>query len=123
MTNTEPEDPEGARALVAHSLCQYVPLIEASRVAPAMSLVIPMLMARSTAEGEDVYTETGARLLGLAAANQEVFKAIVGGMSVAQRGFLEEVIRYGRQERADKDNTDSEDAGQPTIALKMNFGG
>ncbi|KAI9904950.1 hypothetical protein N3K66_001479 [Trichothecium roseum] len=126
VTNTDPEDPEDARALVAHSLCQYVPLVPAARASAAMSLVVPMLMARSAAEGRDAHGETGAWLLGLAAADQEAFRAVVGGMSAAQRGFLEEVIRHGQRGGgggADEDGSGDEDAGQPTIALKMDFGG
>lgn len=87
-----------------------------------MSLVIPTLMARATAEGEDVYRETSSRLLELAAVDQDSFRSIVGSLSNAQRSFLEQVIRYGRQEASTAD-TDSGDGGQPTIALKMNFGG
>lgn len=87
-----------------------------------MSLVIPTLMARATAEGEEVYRETSSRLLELAAVDQDSFRSIVGSLSPAQRTLLEQVIRYGRQE-ASKDDADNGDGGQPTIALKMNFGG
>lgn len=92
-------------------------------MAAAMSMVIPALMARATGEGEGVYSETSTRLLELAAANQEVFKAIVGGLSGGQRAFLEEVIRSGRPAAGAADKTLSSEASQPTIQLKMNFGG
>ncbi|KAH8737675.1 armadillo-type protein [Ilyonectria robusta] len=123
VTDTNPEDPENARTLIAHGLCQYVGTVDKSRVVAAMSLVIPMLMARATAEGDEVYRETSARLLELAAVDQAAFRAVVGGMSDGQKTFLEEVIRSGRQTTEQTDKTDSGAAGQPSIALKMDFGG
>lgn len=123
MTEVGPEDPEMARSLVSHTLCLYVRSVKPDRVAAAMSMVIPALMARATGEGEGVYSETSARLLELAAVNQDVFKAIVGGLSGGQRAFLEEVIRSGRPAAGAADKTLSSEASQPTIQLKMNFGG
>lgn len=124
VTETDQEDPERARSLVSHTLCQYVGSIEKDRVSAAMSLVIPTLLSRATAEGEELFKETSSRLLELAAVDQEVFRAVVAGMSGAQRGFLEEIIRSGTQTSgASIDNTTSADSAQPSIALKMDFGG
>ncbi|EHK48895.1 uncharacterized protein TrAtP1_000550 [Trichoderma atroviride] len=123
VTDVGPEDPELARSLVSHTLCLYVRSVKPDRVAPAMAMVIPALMARATGEGEGVYSETSTRLLELAAVNQEVFKAIVGGLSGGQRAFLEEVIRSGRPAAGAADKTLSSETSQPTIQLKMNFGG
>ncbi|KAM0507264.1 hypothetical protein ACHAP8_000891 [Fusarium lateritium] len=123
VTDTDPEDPENARALVAHTLCQYAGIVDEGRRLAAITVVVPTLMARATAEGEEVYQETSARLLELAATDQEVFRAVVGGMSDGQKGFLEEVIRFGRQNTSQVSKAAAGDSGQPTIALKMNFGG
>lgn len=131
MTNTDPEDPERARALAAHALCQYV----ASLSSPAtvstandrptvvgMALVLPALLARALSEGEEVYRETSGRLLELASADQGAFRAVVGAMGEGQRGFMEEVIRSGRG--AEKGGVREEGVSrEPTIALKMDFGG
>lgn len=124
VTDCESEDPERARSHVSHTLCQYVASIEKDKVSAAMSLVIPILLARTTAEGDEAFKETSSRLLELAAVDQEVFKAVVSGMSGGQRAFLEEIIRSGQQTTGgvDKDTADS-GVGQPTIALKMDFGG
>lgn len=89
----------------------------------AMAVVIPTLMARATAEGEEVYQETSARLLELAAIDQETFRAVVGGMTDGQKGFLEEVIRFGRQTTGQVSKAATGESGQPSIALKMDFGG
>ncbi|KAJ3526308.1 hypothetical protein NM208_g11255 [Fusarium decemcellulare] len=123
VTDTDPEDPENGRALIAHTLCQYVGAVDRKRGLTAMTVVVPTLMARATAEGEEVYQETSGRLLELAAIDQEMFRAVVGGMSDGQKSFLEEVIRFGRQNTSQADKTDTEASGQPTIALKMDFGG
>lgn len=127
MTNTEPEDPEHARTLIAHTLSQYVAVVSNDHKAIAMSLVVPTLLSRATSEGGagatdmQIYRETSARLLELASADQASFRGVVAGMSEGQKAFMEEVIRSGRQsDNVEKDaNAESE---QPTIALKMDFG-
>ena len=43
-----------------------------------------------------VFRETSARLLELAAAHQDAFRAVVAGLSEGQKAFLEHVIRHGR---------------------------
>jgi HEAT repeat-containing protein 5 len=96
------------------------------RAPAAMALVLPTLLGRASAEGRETYIETSARLLELAAADQPAFRAVVASMSESQRAFLEEVIRWGRQaggeaERAARAGSTA--GGQPTIELKMNFGG
>ena len=124
VTNVEPEDPEQARAMVAHTLSLYVGTLPKDRVAAAMGLVIPTLMTRAAGEGEEVYSETSMRLLELAAADQVAFKGTVGALNSGQRTFLEEVIRSRRDaSRGDADASESAESGQPTITLKMNFGG
>ncbi|KAK5990286.1 Pof6 interactor 1-like protein [Cladobotryum mycophilum] len=123
VTDAEPEDPERARSLVSHTLCLYVASVKSDRVSAAMSTVIPTLMTRANGEGEEVYAETSARLLELAAVDQGVFRAIVGGLSGGQRAFLEEVIQSGRRAGSDANKAAVSDSSQPTIALKMNFGG
>ena len=124
VTDGEAEDPERARSLVSHTLCQYVITLDKERTAAAMSVVVPTLLARTTTEGEALYNETSSRLLELAAADQDTFRAVVNGMSSAQRSFLEDVIRSGKQSAgASGKDAATSDSGQPTIALKMNFGG
>ncbi|PSR94602.1 armadillo-type protein [Coniella lustricola] len=133
VTNTDPEDPEQARALVAHTLTQYVAIVPKDHQAIAMSLVMPTLLSRAASEGGSstsggvdaaglkIYRETSARLLELASADQASFRGVVAGMSESQKAFMEEVITRGREsENVNKDaDVDNE---QPTIALKMNFG-
>lgn len=89
---------------------------------------MPTLLSRAASEGSasggpdtSIYRETSARLLELASVDQTSFRGVVAGMSEGQKAFMEEVIRSGRQsENVEKEP--SADSGQPTIALKMNFG-
>ncbi|QPH01774.1 hypothetical protein C2857_005977 [Epichloe festucae Fl1] len=123
VTNVEPEDPERARFLVAHTLCLHVGTIPKSRVPAAMGLVIPTLMTRAAGEGEELYQETSTRLLELASTDQEAFRATVGALNSGQRTFLEEVIRSGQQAGNNGDDSSASNLGQPSITLKMEFGG
>lgn len=124
VTNTEPEDPEQARALIAHTLAQYVANVSADHKAIAMSLIVPTLLSRAASEGgtdTNIHRETSARLLELASADQASFRGVVAGMSEGQKAFMEEVIKSGRQSDNVQRDTDA-DSGQPSIALKMDFG-
>ncbi|KAI0378753.1 ARM repeat-containing protein [Hypomontagnella monticulosa] len=121
VVDTEPEDPEGARKLVAHSLTQYVATLGSGHAQIAMSIVAPALLSRAISEGAEVYHETSARLLELASADQAGFRGVVAAMSEGQKAFMEEVIRSGRQTGGPAKG--SSNTGQPSIALKMDFGG
>lgn len=121
VSDTNRDDPEGARRLIAQTLTQYVPLVNKDHAQIAMSIVVPTLLTRAANSGDEVYRETSTRLLELASVNQTAFKGIVAAMNEGQKAFMEEVLRSGRQDNdADRDNSN---AGQPTITLKMNFGG
>ncbi len=99
----------------------------------AMSVVAPALLSRAASEGSssgsgniststsEVYRETSARLLELASADQNAFRGVVANMNEGQKAFMEEVIRSGRQQDAG-DRGDDTGRGQPSIALKMDFG-
>lgn len=130
---------------MAHTLAQYVGVVAKtdassssssstggrnSRAAAATALIVPTLLTRASAEGKDAYPATSARLLEVAAADQQAFRVVVGGMSDGQRGFVEEVIRTGQQAvgeagRAADGGVDAASGaggGQPSIELKMDFG-
>ncbi|KAL7626024.1 hypothetical protein AAE478_002793 [Parahypoxylon ruwenzoriense] len=121
VVDTEPEDPEEARKLVSHTLTQYVGTLGSGHSQIAMSIVAPALLSRAASEGAEVYHETSARLLELASVDQAGFRGVVAAMSEGQKAFMEEVIRSGRQTNGPEKGTDN--TGQPSIALKMDFGG
>ncbi len=87
-----------------------------------MAVIVPTLLARANSEGEEVYRETSARLLDLAGSDQVAFRSVVGGMTGEQKGFMESVILKGRQSQGGSKTTE-EGASEPTIALRMDFGG
>ena len=89
-----------------------------------MSVIMPMLLQRASIEGEPVYKETSARLLELAGSDQAGFRGVVAGLSEGQKGFMEGVITKGRKAQGAV-RAGSEDAGgrEPSIALRMDFGG
>jgi len=72
-----------------------------------------------------VFKETSARLLELAASDQVGFRTVVGGLTAEQKGFMESVILAGRSAKASEteDGDESEEGKEPTIALRMDFGG
>ncbi|KAI0389974.1 armadillo-type protein [Xylariaceae sp. FL0594] len=121
VTDTEPEDPEDTRKLISHTLTQFVSTVGKDHAQIAMSMVVPALLSRATSEGPDIYKETSSRLLELAAVDQPAFRGVVAAMSEGQRAFVEEVLRSGRQ--AGGADRDSANTGQPSITLKMDFGG
>ena len=75
-------------------------------------------MKRAAREGEGTHQETAARLLEIAAADSAVFRGVVGGFRGEEKAFMEIVLksRAGVQSRRSEDG-----AGEPSIALKMNF--
>ncbi|PHH63577.1 hypothetical protein CDD81_5669 [Ophiocordyceps australis] len=124
-TSTSIDDPEHARSQLAHTLCLFVASLQSPhQKSAAMALVVPALLAQATAHGPDSYAHLSDRLLELAALDQHVFKAIVAAMTHSQRSLLQDVIRLGRQATGLLDKSHAGTASeQPTITLKMDFGG
>lgn len=87
-----------------------------------MAVLIPTLLKRASGEGDKVWQETSARLLELAGSNPVAFREVVGGMEVEQKGFMEGVLVKGRGDDGRKGVVE-EEKGEPTIALRMDFGG
>ena len=112
---------EGARAVTARTLTAFLssPAITATpaKLPAAIALVVPTLLARARSEGRDSFRDGAERLLECAAAGQEVFRAVVGGLNAESKALLEEVIREGGVRKEVK-----EEKEEPTIALKMDFG-
>jgi HEAT repeat-containing protein 5 len=121
VANTDPEDPENARKLISHTLTQYVGAVGSDHAQIVMAVVVPALLSRASSEGTEVYRETSVRLLEMASADQAAFRGIVAAMSEGQKAFMEEVIRSGRAP-VDGGKGAATASGQPSIALKMDFG-
>ena len=124
--NTNVQDPEQVRSLTAHALTSFATTPSGDSAPAAFCLVIPMLLTRAAAEGKDLYVETAGRLLELASGNLlPVFRGVINKMSATQRAFMEQVIREGggAGKGGAGGRRDSEaEKGEPSIALKFNFG-
>lgn len=125
MGNITQQDPENARSLVAVALTTFVSTLKPGTQTPtALCLILPALLSRASAVGKDVYPETAARLFELAGADQGGFKGVVGQMSAEQKTAMEQVIREGGVGTGDRLGEDkAAEEIEPTIALKLNFGG
>ncbi|KAL9133029.1 MAG: hypothetical protein Q9175_005793 [Cornicularia normoerica] len=125
VADTELPDPENARSLTAHALTSFVRITSGDASSAAMCIIIPMLLNRASAEGKAVYLETSKRLLELAGGNlTPMFMGVVAKMSAGQRTFMETVIREGAGAgRSTGGNRESVGETEPSIALKLNFGG
>ena len=120
--DTSQPDPENVRSLISHTLIAYVSSVESSNVSAALAIITPALLHNASTHGKDLYPETAARLLSLAGVDQGAFRGIVLKMNAEQRSFMEEIIREGGGGR----NNSSRGGGEreePTIALKLTFGG
>jgi hypothetical protein len=116
-----PSDVEGldeARATLAQTLVAFISTLStpAQRLV-ACKLVIPALLARVRKEPK-ASVETAGRLVELAGAEQAGFKEVVGGLGDGEREFLQAVLKSGQGRR----EVVREESGEPSIALKMNFG-
>ena len=123
-------DPEGARDIIAGTLVAYTVSISKDRnldagtkrntICAALSCVIPALLYRTEAVGKRAYEDAAGKLLLLAGADQGAFRVVVGRMERGMRGLMETVLREGGG-MGRRDVTEEKE--EPTIALKMEFGG
>lgn len=129
--DTSIPDPENARSLTAHTLTSFVTTLPSSSTPAAMSTVIPILLSRasslsSTSENPPIFKETATRLLELASADPAAFRGVVTLMSEEQRSFMEGVIRDGGAasgRRRGEERDEGPGGAEPSIALKLSFGG
>ncbi|CAO2648248.1 Nn.00g075150.m01.CDS01 [Neocucurbitaria sp. VM-36] len=118
-----PSDVEGldeSRTTLASTLVSFIstlPKPEQRQI--AAKVVIPALLSRAEKEPKAT-SETAARLLEVAGADQAAFRSVVGGLSAEQRTFMESVLKSGQGPARKEVSRD--DDGQPKIALKMDFG-
>ncbi|KAF2471256.1 ARM repeat-containing protein [Lindgomyces ingoldianus] len=120
-----PSDVEGlddSRTTLAHTIVLLVPTLDtAEQRQIAVRLVIPALLSRASNEPKATI-ETATRLLELAGADQAAFRSVVSGLNAEQRSFMESVLKSGSVGAQAKRNEQREEVGEPSIALKMDFG-
>jgi hypothetical protein len=118
-----PSDVEGldeSRTTLAQTLVSFIfTLPQPPQRQVAAKIIIPALLSRAQNEPR-ASQETAAKLLEIAGADQAAFRAVVTGLGVEQRSFMEGVLKSGQGPV--KREVRSEDDGMPKIALKMDFG-
>lgn len=123
VTNTKIKDSENARPLIMHTLTIFVTTLVGEANTVAISIILPVLLARAITEGPTVYKETGARLLDLASIDQHAFRNVVGVINREQKQFMESIIVAERQNQAQLNSqSDDLEGKRPAIALRMDFG-
>ena len=119
----DPPETEGfgeSKTAMAQTLTLYASRLAAPQKTAAVSLVANALLVLASKDGPKVHPGVATSLLELAATDSN-FRYIVANMPEEQKRFLEQILksqaanRGGRQDS----NTDHE----PTITLKMDFGG
>ena len=119
-----PSDLEGiseSKTLMAQTLCVYASKVPAHQTPAAIAMSMSTILGRAVQEGQKTHQETASRLLELANADNASFRAVVSTMDADQRRMLENILKSSAGAR--KSNNDLEADHEPTIALKMNFGG
>lgn len=120
-----PMDVEGleeSRSLLSQALVSFVSTLpEGEKRVLGAKIVVPALLERARKE-EGVTGETAARLLELAGADGAAFRSVVSGLSAEQRSFMEGILRSGSAGAGRRNEKETEEGGEPRIALKMDFG-
>jgi HEAT repeat-containing protein 5 len=120
LSSSELEGIEESKAITAQTLSMYAAKVPPAERPAAISLFISTLLGRAINEGPKIHQETATRLLELASADAESFKAVVAGMEDGARKALERILKAGAGTRRKEDHGRDH---EPTIALKMDFGG
>ena len=116
------EDLDNARGVVLHTLNSFVSTQEGEAASVALCVVVPLLLRNAEIEGKGAYREIATRLLSLASVNQAAFRGVIMKMDDVERSFMEEVLREAHTSRDEKDPDRDDYGGEPSIALKLNFG-
>ncbi|MCJ1473001.1 hypothetical protein MMC13_001650, partial [Lambiella insularis] len=121
VTKTDQQDPENTKSLIIQALIAFASTVKDREAAIIYTVVIPVILSVASTQGNKSFEEAAFRLLVLAGANQDAFRAVVDKMDSEQRRFMERVIKDGGVNKRDarrKERTQEE----PTIALKLSFG-
>jgi hypothetical protein len=118
-----PSDLEGmdeSKTIMAQTLSMYTAKVPPPQRPAAVALCISTFLGRAVNEGPKVHQETATRLLELAQADAMTFRNVVAGVEKDQRKILEDILKASAGARRKEEfGADHE----PTIALKMDFGG
>ncbi|KAI5305951.1 hypothetical protein KEM56_002753, partial [Ascosphaera pollenicola] len=114
-------DPENSKPIIVKALVSFITSSPPETTSVAMSLIIPALLKRARNDGEGSYGETASRLLEIAAAHPQQFRALVAHMPPPSSSFLEEIIRSKVAKPQEKKDDDAQEQSKPSITLRMDF--
>lgn len=110
-----------SKTLMSQTLSMYTAKVPPQQRPVATALAIRALVGRAMNEGPQTYQETASGLLEIANGDNGTFRSILGGMDSTERRVLEHILKStaGTRRRSNELMNERE----PTIALKMDFGG
>ena len=112
---------EDSKSVVGKTLTRWACQAESSQRLAAISVLSQVFLARAIQIGPKSYPAMAARLLEMAGADGTVFRAIISGLQGEKKIKMEQILKSGAGIKSD--GRDAEGDGEPTIALKMDFGG
>lgn len=120
----DPPDLEGmeeTKMVVAQTCTTYTSKLPTGQKPAAVVLLVNTLLKCASKDGPTSHPGIAARLLELAATDNATFRTLVGSMTGEQKGLLEQILKSQAGNRGVRQDLSEEK--EPTIALKMNFGG
>jgi HEAT repeat-containing protein 5 len=121
ITDSETEDPEDVSGSLVQTLASSVSTLPKQSSSAAMAMIMPALLTRAEALGQDSFKETATRLLEMAAVDPLRFRSCVVSMREERRSLLEEVLRSSGGSRTSAEGDGAAAEVKPTIELRMDF--
>lgn len=109
------------KSLMSQSVGAYISKLRPDQRPAGIALAIRALLGRASNEGISVYPETATRVLELANLDNVAFRSIVASVDGKQKLLLQQVLKSGAGAR--RRSSGFAKVGEPTIALKLDFGG
>lgn len=121
---TDPPDLEGmeeTKIVIAQTLTTYTSKLPTGQKPAAIVLLVNVLLRSARKDSTTSHPGIAARLLELAATDNATFRDLVASMTGDQKQLMEAVLKSQAGNRGSRQDLSAE--REPTIALKMNFGG
>lgn len=115
------EGMDETKPVIAQTLTSYTSKLPAAQKPAAVILLVNTLLKRASKDGPTSHPGIAARLLELAATENATFRSLVGSMTGDQKQLMEQILKSQAGNRGARQDLSAE--REPTIALKMNFGG
>ncbi|KAK4505401.1 hypothetical protein PRZ48_003364 [Zasmidium cellare] len=116
------EGMDETKPVIGQTLTTYVSAkLPADRKPPAVVLAMNVFLTCAAKDGKASYPGIAARLLELAATDNGTFRSFVGSMAGEKKQLMEAILKSQASSRGTRQDFSTE--REPTIALKMDFGG